>query len=221
MRHFISTLSKTLLLCLMLLPACGDSGPTQAPAPEPQVTTVAMKIKTAPPENKPDISASLKKASEASGSQSATPRKESVNETSLSLPETPSSNKWIYVSEGKIDPFAPLIKKEVKGVSKDGEALTPIISAGRMLTPLEKLDYSQMKLVAVMSAESGRVAMVQQADGKGYVVGVGTYIGRNGGIVTEIVKEGLVIQERYKNYKGDVVTQTRELKLNKAEDGGL
>ncbi len=127
--------------------------------------------------------------------------------------------KVYYSGEGKVDPFDPLIKdapppeKRVDVVEKEVPR--------RILTPLEKLDFSQMKLVAVMGREFGNVAMVQESSGKGYLVDIGTYIGKNSGQVVAIEKDKLLIQEQVKDYKGNTVERFQEMKLNKlVEDKG-
>ena len=127
--------------------------------------------------------------------------------------------KTYYTGEGKVDPFDPLIKdapppeKRVEVVEKEVPR--------RILTPLEKLDFSQMKLVAVMGRESGNIAMVQESGGKGYLVDIGTYIGKNSGQVVAIEKDKLLIQEQVKDYKGNTVERFQEMKLNKlVEDKG-
>ena len=63
--------------------------------------------------------------------------------------------------------------------------------------------------------------MVEEAGGKGYIVMVGTYIGRNGGVVSNIEKDRVVVHERVKNFKGDIITRTQEIKLNRTEDKGI
>ena len=127
--------------------------------------------------------------------------------------------KIYYTGEGKVDPFDPLIKdapppeKRVEVVEKE--------MPRRILTPLEKLDFSQMKLVAVMGREFGNIAMVQESGGKGYLVDIGTYIGKNSGQVVAIEKDKLLIQEQVKDYKGNTVERFQEMKLNKlVEDKG-
>ncbi|MBF0257953.1 MAG: pilus assembly protein PilP [Desulfamplus sp.] len=126
--------------------------------------------------------------------------------------------KLFYIAKGKIDPFEPLIKEKppVEVTQETSEEDIP----QRILTPLEKLDFGQMKLVAILTRESGSVAMVQEATGKGYIVNIGTYIGRNSGQIVSIEKDKLVIQEKVKDYKGNVVDRFQELKLNKLEDKG-
>ncbi len=86
------------------------------------------------------------------------------------------------------------------------------------MTPLEKLDFSQMKLVAVLIRDSGNVAMIQESTGKGYLVNIGTYVGPNSGQVIKIEKDMLVIQEQKKNYKGIVTDNFQEMKLNKLDE---
>ncbi|MFO7885861.1 MAG: pilus assembly protein PilP [Desulfobacteraceae bacterium] len=121
-----------------------------------------------------------------------------------------------YVSKGRVDPFAPLIKteKQAEGKAKEGDVKK---APERILTPLEKLDYSQMKLVAIVGAESGNMAMVEESGGKGYIVRIGTYIGKNSGRVADIKRDRIIIQERVKNFKGDFEERSREMKLHKKE----
>ncbi|SMC51972.1 Pilus assembly protein, PilP [Desulfocicer vacuolatum DSM 3385] len=117
-----------------------------------------------------------------------------------------------YSGEGKVDPFIPLIKNEAVKIEE------PV---RRPRTPLEKLDYSQMKLVAIVARGDDLVAMVEEAGGKGHIVLEGTYIGRNGGVVSEIWEDRIIVLERVKDFKGDIITRTQEIKLNKTEDEGI
>lgn len=130
-----------------------------------------------------------------------------------------SEEKLFYIAKGKTDPFEPLIK-EKPPVEEPKETIEEDNVPQRVLTPLEKLDFSQMKLVAILNKEAGSVAMVQEASGKGYIVNIGTYIGRSSGQVVSIEKDKLVIQEKVKDYKGNVVDRFQELKLNKIDDKG-
>jgi len=63
-----------------------------------------------------------------------------------------------------------------------------------------------------------RIAMVEEANGKGYEVGIGTYIGKNQGKVSEIKDSSIVIKELVKDYKGRLKEHVLEIKLNKIED---
>ncbi|MCK5696380.1 MAG: pilus assembly protein PilP, partial [Desulfobacula sp.] len=113
-----------------------------------------------------------------------------------------------YASQGKIDPFSPLIQDK-------SEESRPVVDEGpkRILTPLEKIELSQIRLVAVIIMKNKRIAMVEEANGKGYEVGIGTYIGKNQGKVSEIKSSSIVIKELVKDYKGRLKEQVQEIKL--------
>ena len=118
----------------------------------------------------------------------------------------------VYDPTGKIDPFLPLykeepvIKKEIK-VEKKIKRLP--------LTPLEKVDLSQLKLVGVINAPSGNKALVEEASGKGYIVKKGTYIGIHAGRVVAILSDRIVVEEQVETTLGTYQLQKRELKINK------
>ena len=121
-----------------------------------------------------------------------------------------------YDSTGKLNPFLPLIQekeeKSVAGVVKDEKPK-------RVLTPLEKLELSQIKLVAVVLMKNRQLAMVEEASGKGYEVNIGTYMGKNSGQVSEINQSSIVVKEYVKDYKGKLQAQFQEIKLQKKEGG--
>jgi type IV pilus assembly protein PilP len=119
-----------------------------------------------------------------------------------------------YDSQGKIDPFKPLIQDQNED-NKDTKK-----GPKRILTPLEKIDLSQIRLVAVIQMKNKRLAMVEEANGKGYEVTIGTYIGRNEGRVTEIKDDRIVIKELVKDFRGRLKEQMQEIQLNKNKDEG-
>lgn len=118
-----------------------------------------------------------------------------------------------YNSQGKIDPFRPLIQEK-------SEENKPVVDnrPKRILTPLEKIDISQIRLVAVIIMEKKQIAMVEEANGKGYEVGIGTYIGKNQGRVSEIRNSSIVIKELVKDYKGRLKEHVQEMKLHKIDN---
>lgn len=89
----------------------------------------------------------------------------------------------------------------------------------RMLTPLEKMELSQIKLVAVILMEKRQLAMVEEASGKGYEVKIGTYMGKNNGQVSKINQSSIVVKEYVKDYKGKLQARFQEIKLQKKESG--
>jgi len=118
-----------------------------------------------------------------------------------------------YIAKKNIDPFAsPIAKRNQKTKKKINN---------RKLSPLEKLDISQLKLVAVINLQSGKksVAMVEESNGKGYMVKIGTYIGQNFGRIIEIRNAEILIKERIKNFKGDFEEIIKKMKLQKKDNG--
>jgi type IV pilus assembly protein PilP len=121
-----------------------------------------------------------------------------------------------YDSTGKLNPFLPLIQeKEDKGTG----GLVVDEKPKRMLTPLEKMELSQIKLVAVILMEKRQLAMVEEASGKGYEVKIGTYMGKNNGQVSKINQSSIVVKEYVKDYKGKLQARFQEIKLQKKESG--
>ena len=84
----------------------------------------------------------------------------------------------------------------------------------RPLTPLEKVDLSQLKLVAIIRALSGNIALVEEASGKGYVIKKGTYIGTRSGKVGKILPDRIIVEEESEDFSGKVSVREIEVKLN-------
>ncbi len=114
-----------------------------------------------------------------------------------------------YDAKGKIDPFEPLFRdKPVSDKKEKHKKRMP-------LTPLERIDLSQLKLVGIIMASSGNRALVEEASGKGYVIKNGTYIGINSGKVVTIRKEKVVVEEEIEDVFGKTKLRQREIKLPK------
>ena len=117
-----------------------------------------------------------------------------------------------YNPEGKLDPFTSLYKDKPVAVSLTGQK--PILEPRRPLTPLEKVDLSQLKLVAIIRALSGNIALVEEASGKGYVIKKGTYIGTRSGKVGKILPDRIIVEEESADFSGKVSVREIEVKLN-------
>lgn len=118
--------------------------------------------------------------------------------------------EYQYHPIGKPDPFKPFIE------------LTPVRERVRTVprTPLQKYDISQLKLVAIISAPEGNIALVEDATGKGYFVRKGTEIGKNEGKVTKILKDRLIIEELFEDVLGKVKKSEIQMMLHQTEEGG-
>ncbi len=117
-----------------------------------------------------------------------------------------------YNPDGKIDPFQPLFKKDE---STPDEGTPKKKRVERPRTPLERLELGQLKLVAIVFSDDMKKALVEEASGKGYVVELGTSIGRERGKVVDILKDRIVIRQDVEDDFGDQVVKQKELKLQK------
>ncbi|MEH0022941.1 MAG: pilus assembly protein PilP [Desulfobacter sp.] len=122
-----------------------------------------------------------------------------------------------YDPKGRSDPFIPLIseKKEEPDTTEQEGKTRP----KRILTPLEKMDLSQIKLVAVVQMKEYSIAMVEEAGGKGYEVRIGTYIGKNGGQVSDINANSVMVKENFRDFKGKRRERFHEIKFHNNESG--
>ncbi len=125
-------------------------------------------------------------------------------------PQKKEETAYSYNAAGKPDPFRPFIQLTT---GKGGPGSTP-------LTPLQKYDISQLKLVAIISSPGGNVALVEDVAGKGYFLKKGTWIGKNDGKVTKILKDKVTIEETYQDIFGQTKTSEVSIFLHKVEEGG-
>ena len=137
--------------------------------------------------------------------------------TKMLIASTPETKKGThrrgipsaYDPTGKIDPFEPLFKAKPASVKKQKR------KKRIPQTPLERIELSQLKLVAIIVASSGNRALVEETTGKGYVIKSGTYIGTNAGKVVKIKKNKVIVEEEFEDVFGKIKTRQRELKLPK------
>lgn len=111
---------------------------------------------------------------------------------------------YVYDPSGKRDPFRPFIAMQAPIMPSDQNV---------PLTPLQKYDLSQLKIVAILMEKDQGKAMLEDSEGKGYIVAQGTYVGNRFGKVTKIDRDRVVIEERYKDYLGVVRSKETVLQL--------
>jgi type IV pilus assembly protein PilP len=117
--------------------------------------------------------------------------------------------EFAYDPTGKVDPFKPFIQVTS---ARRSQGNVP-------LTPLEKYEISQLKLVAIISTPEGNVALIEDSAGKGYFLKKGTGIGKNDGRVKRILRDKVVIEETYQDILGQTKTNEISLYLNRIEEG--
>jgi len=118
--------------------------------------------------------------------------------------------EYAYDPTGKVDPFKPFI--QLASAKKSSKNVP--------LTPLEKYEISQLKLVAIISTPEGNIALIEDSTGKGYFLKKGTGIGKNDGRVKKILKDKVVIEETYQDILGQTKNNEVSLYLHRIEEGG-
>jgi Tfp pilus assembly protein PilP len=111
---------------------------------------------------------------------------------------------FLYDPSGKRDPFAPF---DFAPKNQDTEGKSP----------LELYSIGQLRYTSYLSGFDEPIAIVENSAGKGYTVKKGTKIGPNGGLVTDIFADRIVVVESVIDFTGNSKTDTLELKLRTKE----
>ncbi len=101
------------------------------------------------------------------------------------------SEKYTYSAVGKRDPFRPYYVDQV--LEEEAQ------QKGRTLTELEHYEIDQLKLVGIVSGTSTPSAMVEDPDGEGHTIVIGTPIGKNGGRVNRIKRDEVIVMEEFRD----------------------
>jgi Tfp pilus assembly protein PilP len=107
---------------------------------------------------------------------------------------------FVYDPTGKRDPFKPF-DFAPKNTNPQGQ------------TPLERYDYGQLRLTAVLGGMGEPYAIVENQAGRGFTAKKGTKIGIHGGEIVEILPDKILILETTVDFTGVKKSRTHELKL--------
>ena len=112
-----------------------------------------------------------------------------------------------YDASGRRDPFRP-----------------PRVSAstaapGEIRTPLQRYELGQLKLVAVIYDTTDPRAVVEDDEGLGYIVRVGTPIGPHGGEIKGIERGRVMVSEDSVDYYGEHHPSEVVMELKASERG--
>lgn len=107
----------------------------------------------------------------------------SIPKRSAAAPPPP-----VRMNESSRDPFRPMtLRTKTATAAKKRDNLSP----------LERLELSQLKLVGIVWDIKDPRAMVEDGSGLGYVIRVGTPIGANDGKVKAIHRNEVIVEEFY------------------------
>jgi Tfp pilus assembly protein PilP len=101
------------------------------------------------------------------------------------------ANKMQPSPSGRRDPFRPFTLN-----------VRPNIRRRENLSPLERYDLGQLKLVGIIWNSKEPTAMVEDSAGLGYVVKIGTPIGASDGTVKSIKQNEIIIEEFFVDLYG-------------------
>ena len=132
----------------------------------------------------------------------APPKQAAAGNEAHSAPPAPA---YVYNPAGKRDPFEALVLVK-RAIPQAGE-----------LTPLQKYDLNQFRLIGIIIGKGAPRAMVVAPDGKSFILKPGIKIGRNDGTVMSITKDGVRVQERFYDFSGAVRTSMQSIQLPKRE----
>lgn len=113
----------------------------------------------------------------------------------------------LYDPRGKRDPFTSFIKSEERKKAAVGATSLP---------PLQRYELGELKFVGVIWTKKGARALVEDAEGKGYSVTVGTRIGRSGGVVSRITGKEILVREEFIGNRGEKVVRESGIQLTTA-----
>ena len=191
------------LLSIFLLPSVGGAQEEKA-TPSQKTKEAIEKFKKAPATVGQGLEA-LKEAGKAKLQETLAGKEPAKAEAGISSlpakkPEQPERPR--YSSVGKRDPFRPLSLK-----AKASQR------ARENLSPLERYELGQLKLVAIVWDIKEPKAMVEDGTGLGYIVKIGTLIGSNEGKVKAIKPTEVVIEEQVTDFYGARKSQEVSMKL--------
>lgn len=121
-------------------------------------------------------------------------------------PQKKAETAALYDPRGKRDPFVSFIREVTAQRGKNDLAVPPI----------QRYELGELKLVGILWTKKGPMALVEDAEGKGYSVTTGSRIGRAGGVVTRITEKELVVREEYSVHQGEKVARESTLQLTTA-----
>ncbi len=115
--------------------------------------------------------------------------------------------EYRYDPEGKPDPFESFIRMSLNA-EQDAAS-----------SPLERFDLSQLIVTGIVWATDNARALIEDPAGKGYIVAVGTSIGKNKGKVVKIEDNRVWVKETYVDFHDRATTKEVEMRLYDTQGG--
>lgn len=136
-------------------------------------------------------------------------KKKKSTEPEAATTEKPKKIEFSYSSIGKRDPF----RSYLADVQDLDQALTT-----RIIEDTERFELDQYRLTGLITATAQPKALVEDPQGKGHVLRLGSRLGKNGGRVTKITNEAIIITEEYRDPTGARIRVPITIKLPRPEN---
>ena len=142
------------------------------------------------------------------------PQPKPVPKAATAAPAVPDANaqdntpKYSYSPVGKRDPFRSYIA-DLRESARNEEARNPETT--------EKYELDQYRLTGLVTGTSQPQAMVEDPDGMGYVLRVGARLGKNGGRITRIATDQIVVTEEFRAPTGERIRVPISMRLPRSD----
>lgn len=122
--------------------------------------------------------------------------------------------EYVYSPVAKRDPFRSYFDEAP--VQAEVKEATPATHCG----PICGWEIEQLKLVAVVTGIASPVAMVEDPDGRGFMLRRGSYVGKRSGKVSDIRRDAVVVTELIRRRDGALIPAKTELQLRDKKGKG-
>jgi type IV pilus assembly protein PilP len=179
--------SKIILVVFLSLAALSHGA--EEPMPSDKMKEAVGKLNKAPA----SIGQSLRGLTDA-----ATTKLKQLSGSDKPAPESKAIDMTVPQKKTDIAPPAHVMKPDGRDPFRPMTVKTNAASRSREnLSPLERFDIGQLKIVGIVTDLKEPRAMVEDSAGLGYTVKVGTPIGSNDGRVKVIGRDQIVVEEIY------------------------
>lgn len=137
------------------------------------------------------------------GPKAAAKKKDALDE------KIEQDERYSYNPIGKRDPFRSFLNFE--GVDGPGPGTLPT----------QKFEIDQYTLAGIIWGVDRPRALVEDPDGMGHVLEIGTYIGKNWGKVTQVTSGEVIVTEEYQTLDGELVVNNISLTLPVGDNAAM
>ncbi len=115
---------------------------------------------------------------------------------------------YSYSTVGKRDPFRSYIA-DLRELARSSEERRP--------ESTEKFELDQYRLTGLVTGTSQPQAMVEDPDGMGHVLRVGARLGKNGGRITRIAVDQIIVTEEFRAPTGERIRVPITVRLPRSD----